>query len=276
MDLNDFIKSLKHKRKVFWIIVVLVFLMSFVVTILQPLKFGSESQVLVSQKVEPGTDVYTISKSNEYLSSSLAKVISSNAFFNDTMDSDSEIDKSYFSTDLKGQIEMWRKTVEANTLSDSGIIVINVYHTDRYQAEQIARAINNTLKTKGSNYFNSGTGLYVRVLDEPIVSTWPVKPNILVNLLSGLLLGFSLGLFYVYIITNENEELVSILPDFKLRDIETDDIPHVVSIPKATKVEPIQTKVNTEDAVPNVIAPPVNVDKQFNDLIKQADINNVF
>jgi capsular polysaccharide biosynthesis protein len=302
MELKNFIHSLKIKQRAFWLIVVGVFLVSFIITIVQPLKFGTESRLMVSQNIAPGADLYTISKSNEYLSNSLARVVTSNAFFNDTMSGDFGIDKSYFSTDLKQQIEQWRKTVEASPLADSGIILINVYHPDHYQAQQIARAINYTLKTKAGSYFNSNSNtFYIRVLDEPVVSTWPIKPNVVTNLLSGLLLGFALALFYVYLVSSDEGELITVLPE---REIETTAQPlsttPVVATPAETKI--ITPEITTPPAVarptpvmPDLSAvivpdqPPVAPEfarepantaptssEQFEELIKQSDIKNVF
>lgn len=282
MELKQLIKSYKNHKRIFWSIIGSVLLLSFIITIVQPLKFGTESQVLVSQKMGASTDLYTMSKSNAYLSSSLAKVVSSNAFFNDTMNTDFGIDKAYFTSDLKEQIKIWRKTVDASALSDSGIVIINVYHTDRYQANQIARAINYTLREKGGNYVNSGSGLYVRVLDEPTVSSWPVKPNIIINTISGLLLGFGIAMFYIYLVADE--KVIS------TGNNSYESSTHVISVAKETvvpvapiKANPIIDSAPVNPPVPKptiepvrTIAPDVPEEKAIQDLVKGGDINNVF
>ena len=77
-------------------------------------------------------------------------------------------------------------------------MTIKVYHTDVAQAELVASTIATVLTEQGTD-FTSGTNIEIRVVDQPLNSKWPVRPNILVNAFSGLVLGLLAGVGYVLI-----------------------------------------------------------------------------
>ena len=77
-------------------------------------------------------------------------------------------------------------------------MTIKVYHTDVDQAELIASTIANVLTVQGTD-LTSGTNIEIRVVDQPLNSKWPVRPNILVNAFSGLVLGLMAGIGYTVI-----------------------------------------------------------------------------
>lgn len=185
-----------------------------VFTFIQPLKYEADSKLIVVQNLG-GTivDQYTASKSNEYLSSILAKVVSSENFFNDVMVSGFNIDKNYFSERSDEKMKMWEKTVYAGVISDTGIITISVFHPDKYQLGQIARAVNYILKTKNGQYHGGGDGVNVKIINEPIISNWPTKPNFILNFGMALVLGLIVGFNYVYLFPETNND-VGLWPSF--------------------------------------------------------------
>ncbi|MFA6548751.1 MAG: hypothetical protein WCT39_02300 [Candidatus Margulisiibacteriota bacterium] len=205
MDLN----LLKKKKGTLITIVALFLVFSLGISLVQKLKYGSESKVLVYQKFPGGTDIYTINRSNEYLSGVLASVVASDSFYEEVKNAGFSIDFNYFAKEGAGKDELkkWEKTVSAKPLADSGIMQIDVYHPDRYQAEQISRAVNFVLMTKNQNYHGGGDSVVVKVIDKPTVSNWPVKPNILLNLALALIFGLVLGLTYIYLFPEDKYNL---------------------------------------------------------------------
>jgi capsular polysaccharide biosynthesis protein len=177
---------------------VLAFLaVALVATFIQPLKYRAQAKVLVVQQFEKTADPYNASKMNEYLSGLLAKVVSSESFFSQTVKSGNNIDTGYFSGTRKQQMKLWGNIVQAKSTYDSGIITINIYHPDKAQAEALANATIYTLKTTNSFYHNI-QNVDVRVIDSPSLSTLPVKPNIALNAIIGILFGLIFGLLYAY------------------------------------------------------------------------------
>jgi uncharacterized protein involved in exopolysaccharide biosynthesis len=199
MELNDFLNLVALKRKTIFGIIAIFLILGVGVIAVQRFKYSSSSQLLVVQEYSQNIDAYTASKSNEYLSSVLASVITSNSFFSKVLEAGFDIDANYFGNTPKDQMEQWTKTVTAKNINDSGIISISVYHPNREQADKINRAINYVLMTQNTAYHGSGDAVKVRLIDQPITSTYPVKPDILLTLGLAIALGFLTSLIYVYL-----------------------------------------------------------------------------
>ncbi|PIV47213.1 hypothetical protein COS21_01145 [bacterium (Candidatus Gribaldobacteria) CG02_land_8_20_14_3_00_41_15] len=221
MEMTDFLSLIKKKRGTIASLVFIFLILASILTIIQPIKYGSSAQVLVIQNFA-NADPYQASKSTEYLSNILAKVVYSNSFFENVLSSGYFVDKNYFGKTVKDQMKAWSKTVSAKAINDSGIISLAVYHTDRAQAESIAQAIIYTLQTKHGLYHGNGSNVSIKIIDEPITSNYPVKPNLILNLGLALVLGLLFSLVYIYLLPEEKYS-------FRL-------------IPKSTKkpVEPIR------------------------------------
>lgn len=205
MELKDFILLLARKKVTIFFIVIIFLILAIILSIIQPFKYGSSSQVLVIQNYA-NPDPYATSKSAEYLSNILAKVIYSNSFFNSVLGSGYFIDKNYFGQTIKDQMKIWNKTVSAKAVNDSGIISLNVYHTDRTQAELINRAVVYTLQTK-HNLYHGGGDISIKVIDEPITSNYPVQPNLILNFGLSLVLGLIFSLAFVYLFPEEKYDI---------------------------------------------------------------------
>lgn len=202
MELKDFVNLIGRKKATIVYIVLLCLVISLIVTFVQPLKYGATSKLLVVQKYNT-YDIYATAKSNEYVSNILSNVVSSYSFYNEVKNSDSAIDKSYFTGDNSKQMRTWQKTVTARSISDSGVLEINVYHTDPKQAYEISKTVDWMIKNKHMNYHGLGDRIDIVVIDQPIVSKFPVKPNIFINILIGIALGLVFALGYIYILPDE-------------------------------------------------------------------------
>lgn len=203
MELHDFINLVARKRKTVFGIVAIFIILGAGIIIAQRFKYSSKSQLLVVQEYDRTVDAYTASKSNEYLSSVLANVVTSNSFFTKVMESGFDINQDYFGSNNKDQMKEWNRTVTAKSINDSGIISITVYHPDRSQAEKIDRAINHVLMTQNTAYHGAGDAVKVRLIDQPITSTLPVKPNIILIIGLAIALGFITSLIYIYLLPNQ-------------------------------------------------------------------------
>lgn len=199
MEFHDFINLVARKRKTIFGIIAIFILLGIGVIAVQRFKYSSKSQLLVVQEYNQNIDAYTASKSNEYLSSVLANVVSSNSFFTKVLESGFEINAGYFGDTPKDQMKQWQKTVNTKSINDSGIIAVTAYHPNRDQAEKIDRAINHVLMTQHTAYHGSGEAVKVRLIDQPITSSFPVKPNIPLTIGLAIVLGFIAGLVYVYL-----------------------------------------------------------------------------
>jgi capsular polysaccharide biosynthesis protein len=216
MELINFLRLIKAKKQTILSITAIFFALTMVITFIQPLKYGSESQILVVQDYGAGVDPYVAAKSNDYLSNILAQVVTSNSFFEEVLSSGFNIDKNYFPERADKRLKKWGETVSAKALNDTGIISLNVYHTNQYQTEQIARAVNYVLKTKNSKYHGAGNRVNVMTINEPIVSNWPIEPNVILNTLLGIILGLITSLYYIYLFPEKQYDF-SLMPKKKIK-----------------------------------------------------------
>lgn len=241
MEFKDYLALISKKKSTMASFVFIFIILAIILTIIQPFKYGSSSQVLIIQNTA-SPDPYTASKSTEYLSNILAKVIYSNSFFENVLNSGYAINKSYFGQTVKDQMKTWSKTVSAKAINDSGIISINIYHTDRSQAELINRAVVYTLQTKHGLYHGGGDNISIKVIDEPITSNYPVQPNLILNFSLALVLGLVFFLTYIYLFPEEKYN-IRLVPKFAAHKAEADSLEKPEFAPAAlrSEVEPVET-----------------------------------
>lgn len=172
-------------------------LISVVLSFFQPLKYRSTVRMLVSQNVGV-VDAYTASRSSERIADDISTLIHTTAFYTAVTKAGFNIRDNYFPTDDRTRRKLWDKTVQATVLRGTGLLQVDVYHTSVDQAEQIVRAVAFVLTTQ-ANDFVSGSNVAVRLVDEPLNSRFPVRPNIPINALSGFVLGGFAGVGLVFV-----------------------------------------------------------------------------
>lgn len=173
-------------------------IVSLLVSFVQPLKYSSSVRLLVRQDAGSAVDAYTASRSEERIADTLTNVLYTTSFFDQVMEAGFSIDRSYFpSVDRKRRRE-WGRTVSATVARGSGLMTVTAYHPNVSQAQQIARAVAFVF-SKHAQEYASGGNIEAKVIDAPLDSRWPVKPNLVANGLSGLVLGGLFGVGYVLI-----------------------------------------------------------------------------
>jgi capsular polysaccharide biosynthesis protein len=170
--------------------------MALIISFVQPLKYSSTVRLLVLQDVGTSVDAYTASRSEERIAENLSTVIYTTTFFNQVMEAGFSIDETQFPEEDYKKRREWGKTVAATVARGTGMLNVSSYHTDVVQAEQIVQAVAFVLTQNVSEY-TSGGNIDVRLIDAPLNSRWPVKPNIFANIFSGLVLGGLVGVGYV-------------------------------------------------------------------------------
>lgn len=215
MEITNFFKLIKKRQGAVIAAVVIFTAIALAITFVQPLKYRVSSRLLIMADGSI-SDPYTIARSNQYLTSLLSEAVYSGSFFQLLTASNYDIDWNYFSGDYKEQTKLWKKSVLARNVNDTGVMAIEIYHPDPYQARQIAYAVNNALITQNNVYQGSANVLRVKVIDEPTVSSYPVKPNLPLNAAAGLIFGFTFGLAYVYYFpTSRKERRLTALRDLR-------------------------------------------------------------
>lgn len=198
MEFNDVLSLIKAKIGVIIIFTAVFFVLGVGLTLAQPLKYSSDLRLLVVQDASGSADPYTAARATEYLSDVLSKVAYSGAFFNQVLGSGLAIETDYFGSTRKQISKNWARSINVRPINNTGIIMVSAYHTDRDQAERIARAIGHVLISRHGDYHGLGTKMVIKLLDDPITSKYPVKPNLAINAVLSVLVGLAGGLLFVY------------------------------------------------------------------------------
>ena len=188
------ILSREWKRIVLFGIVAAVF--GAALSLIFPLRYSSTMRLLIIQKQLSQSDPYTAIKATEGIADNLGPIIYTTSFFEKVMAAKFNIDQSVFSADEIKKRRQWREMIATQVTRGSGMLVVTVYHVDRDQAEQIARAIAFVLTTEGWQYVGGGD-LQIKLVDQPLQSRFPVRPNIPANAFMGFVLGIIAGSGYV-------------------------------------------------------------------------------
>lgn len=162
---------------------------------LQPLKYASTMRLLVVPGNIGTVDPYTAFRSIDRISDNLSQVVYTTHFFNKVYARNPSLDQSFYPLDEQRKRKSWRKTVDVFVARGSGFFSVTAYHRDSSQATLLARSIADVLIADGWEYV--GGDLEIKVVDTPLPSRFPAKPNILFNFLAGLIGGGVIGLLYV-------------------------------------------------------------------------------
>ncbi len=198
MDTKDFLKLMKQGKGIIISLTIIFLIIGLIVSLAQPLKYRSRSRLLIVQP-NASADAYTVARSNEYIGSLISRVIYSGSFLDSLKSSNAVFDRNYFSGTYKDSVKKWNKTVFARSGGDTGIIDIEMYHTNPEEAKRLSLAVNQLIVSgEGPYKFESGENR-IAVIDQPVVSTFPVKPNLPVNLALSLMFGFLAACSYIYL-----------------------------------------------------------------------------
>jgi len=209
MPETDIFYLIKAKKSSIALMVLVFVIVGLGLSLLQSLKYSSNLRLLVVQRAGVNVDPYAMSKSNEYLGQLLSKVAYANTFYNKVLETDSGIDRNYFGVDIKTQSKNWEKSLDVRNVKETGIINIKAYHTNREQAERLAKAVALTIMTQHGNYHGMGDSVMIRLLDEPTTSNYPDQPNLLLNLLISMIAGLAFGIALVYLRSGNQQQLQS-------------------------------------------------------------------
>lgn len=192
MQETNYMQAISDGWKRILLFAVVSALFGAALSFLFPLQYSSTMRLLIIQKQLSQADPYTAIKASERISDNLSQIIYTTSFFDKVMAAKFNIDQTVFKTDDSKRRKQWLEMIDTTVIRGSGMLVVTVYHKDAAQATQIGRAISFVLTTEGWQYVGGGD-LEVKLVDEPLQSRWPVKPNIPANAFAGFVLGIIAG-----------------------------------------------------------------------------------
>lgn len=164
----------------------------------RPLEYSSTMRLLIIQQSGVNLDPYTAIRSAETIANNLSQVIYTSVFYDKVTGAGFNIDKSYFDANESKRRLQWSRMVSTSVAHESGFLMVTTYHKNKDQASEIARAIAFVLTTEG-NSFIGGRDLEIRLVDTPLQSRFPVRPNIPLNAFLGAVIGVVLSSLYLVV-----------------------------------------------------------------------------
>jgi len=189
----SYLKILKIEWRTIFLITAGAVALSLIFSLIQPFQYSAKTRILVIP-ASGGMDAYSALKSAEAIGENISQIIYTTSFFDKVIQEGKNI-QNVWSTDEIKKRKQWQETAKTEVIYGTGMVDITVYHKDKEQASLIASTIADVLSKEGRNYFGM-PGLQITMVSSPLLSRYPVKPNLLLNTLMGLLLGLLGGITF--------------------------------------------------------------------------------
>lgn len=191
---ENIIDKIVENKLVILLIVFIFLFISIFLTALQKKEYSSYSQVLIIQEQGQQMDAYIAAKASESLAKNLKKAISTSSFRNKVLENSSDIELNKFQSEKRRRKE-WIRTIDVKILPNSSILEIICYHTSAFQVEKLLNNVLKTLLENHQNYHGGRDNIRLEIINYPLTSINPTRPNWFLNL------GLSLILAIFFIIT---------------------------------------------------------------------------
>ncbi len=204
MNVKNFFASLKLKWELAVIITMLTATLGLYINFFLPHYYQAQGQFLIVQKQSPTIDAYTAIKGSEQLAYTFKQIVLSPAFFERVSMSKFDIKTIYFGQEPKKIIKKWQKTAMVETIPNTGILKINVFHSDQKEAQKISQAISYIISNERHLFLGDNQEINMLILGKTIVSNKTVKPNAIANTFFGLMAGLSISAGLIVLFPNKN------------------------------------------------------------------------
>jgi len=218
MNIN-YLKILKQNWQAMILFTAALVILVTIISLLQPFEYRAKVNLLIIQKQTQTLDAYAAARAAERMAANLATVIKTDSFFKKVIGANGAIDISWPVKESQRR-EMCQEMITAKALPESGMLTVNVFYRDADQAKIVAQTVANVLSAQGADYHGGGDSVLIKIVDPAIVSNYPVRPNIILNLAGAVILGLVLaGAFFAYQ-TQKRFDILKIK-----QDEETEELP---------------------------------------------------
>lgn len=184
----SYILHLARSWKNMLLVGLLVAAMSGALTFLFPLQYRAETQIFILSRTPAGVDPFTIAKTAERIGANLAQIVYTSSFFDRVLYiTQDKLTKEQFGATEREQRKTWRETLDVGIVPGTGFLRVAAFDENPTRAALIAQAVVSTLVDKGWEYV--GGEVQIKAVDNVVLSRWPVRPNIAMNVLMGLVVG---------------------------------------------------------------------------------------
>lgn len=198
---------IKQKKQTISIITLIFIVIVAGVSLLFPQQYSSQAKLLIIQKQSPSLDAYLAAKAAEKIGNLFGEVIYSSSFFDQVWQAGFDIGTNWGNSDRERR-KLWRSRVQISMVPQTSLLAVTAYAIDRNRAEQIAQAVVYVLTQHGDEYHGGGDSVVIKLVDKPITSRYPVRPNLLLNAVLAAIIGFVASIIFVsYSIDKKSDEL---------------------------------------------------------------------
>lgn len=176
---------------------IVVAILAVATSFIRPLEYSATSRFLIIERGSFAVDPYTAIRSSERIGDNLANIIFTSDFYDKVRSAGFPIAANVFPEEPRKLRKTWSKMVLTEVARGSGLLTVTVYQRNKDQAIEISRAIAAVLTTRSPEYIGGDVG--VKLVDPPISSRFPVRPNLLENAITGFVLGLLLRMAYLYL-----------------------------------------------------------------------------
>lgn len=179
-----------------WLLMGLMGLMvAGVYIVIAPKDYEGKALLLVIQKYDQFSDALSASRASDRLTKTLATAASTSLFFEQIQEKNLTIGS--WPLNETDRQKIWNRDVILKTVPDVSMIVVKTYRPAPAEALNLAAVVAQTLVEKGSLYHGGGDSVGIRIVDQPQVSGSFARPNVLLSLLLGFLIGVILAVVYL-------------------------------------------------------------------------------
>lgn len=187
----------RYGRNVLLIVFGALFL-SIVLSVLRPLEYRSSARILVVPLQEQAFDPLSAARASEQLGNTLSQVMYTSFFQDQVLASGlANIDAARFSEEGAKRRQQWHKKLNTQVARETGMITIDMYDTKAGQAKALLTGIVEVLTETAWQYHGAGDHVVVRLVDAPLTTKHPVRPNVPMNMFLGLILGLLGAVLYL-------------------------------------------------------------------------------
>ncbi|PIY95956.1 MAG: hypothetical protein COY66_05470 [Candidatus Kerfeldbacteria bacterium CG_4_10_14_0_8_um_filter_42_10] len=174
------------------------FALALVVSIIQPLQYRSQASILVIPNNRANVDGYQASRAAEKYALTLSSVIPTMSFYNKVITQNSSL-ADLFPTEESAKREQWKNDLHSSVVPETGILNLSAYNRKPEDAQNILAAAINVLEKEGTAYLGGSSSALIYMIDTPIASSLPVRPNYPLNILGGIIAGLLAGAVVVFV-----------------------------------------------------------------------------
>ena len=172
-------------------------LLVFLLSMFLPKYYRADSDVLLLPRTVSSVDSYTQAKSTERVGENLSQVLATTDFYKKVMSQTNlGIDKTKWEKlSERQQRKAWARDVSASMKYGTSLMHIATYAKSKAEAVNLSNAVVGTIIKSGWEYV--GSEMTIKPVNDPLVSTLPARPNLLLNTLLGFILGLILSTLWV-------------------------------------------------------------------------------